>query len=242
MSICSCGNKDEKKSFNGHWHFLSNSQEDDYYFTIDIDDSVSTINKYDISRNLYDCKRIVKTDNKWILQNEMFYNYELSLENGTLIIKNDYNLDKCLRVENTIVDRTKDAFSSIFLDIELGTSNSIELVTLETKYFSPICIGKIKKSFKHTQLYTNKFSIQCRDQLCSVDDIEQFISAEIENNQMGSRNTLVLINMDKETPNELKEAIIEKVTKYKDVIEIYFSYVDKEMQSIVYEVYKETPR
>ena len=220
--------------YNGHWHLISDSTSiDNYYFTLDIEDSVSIINKYDISSKSYDCKKLYHKEDKWIVFNEDFYNFELSLRNDILILKDSLFNYEWVQVNNTYCDKINDAFSLILLEIELDSAYNTKLLDINEKRFSIINIGKLKNGL-HESLYINDFDIQLGSGICTFTDIEDFLNAEIEISNTNSDSLSVLINLDKRISDSLKFDVIEKVRKVVDLDNIYMIYIDKKKKTIGY--------
>lgn len=230
--ISSCSNPVD--SFNGHWHLVSDSSTiKSYYLTLNITDSVAILNKYDISRNLYEKKNLLIENGIKYLKNELFYMYYLSLSGDTLIVENDIVRTKWLKYENTFNDQLNDAFSSIFLNIELDVSSNITPIDSIINHVSIINIGRAKNGFPTNNLNSyDGFLIQCKDQICKIEDVEDFLMSEYEIQFDRTDGLSVLINADNNTPNDLLNNVINKVGLNNYVNKIYRSYKNEKQQFI----------
>lgn len=227
----SCGEK--YSSINGHWHLIKDSVTlKGYYLTVDIDDSIVTINKYDNSRGMFDKSKLHYQNDELYLRNNLFYDFKIDLVNDTLIFYNDIINFKWIRFENTFEDKINDMFCGIFLDIDIETSNATKNIDSLNKQYCIINIGEAKKGLINKNSYDEKFYIQCGDHICTIEDIELYLKVEKEKQSETDDNFTVLINVDKDVPAYLLKDVVDKIKMEKYVKRIYRSYINKEQQII----------
>ena len=226
VSFCLNSCRGQKYSINGHWHPVYDSVKvPNHYNTLDIiDDSISIFNRYSIPKADYNKGRIIEKNDTLLLKNKFFTFYRIYLKKDTLIMyKKEFNNNyKWIKYNDTFKHQIKDAFSTLYLDINLDTLNGLKpLSSLNYPVF--INVGRAKTGYKYSRKDT--FLIQCGDRLCNAASIKDYLKVSKMQTPSDIKKFPVIISFDKEVPEKMKMKII-NITQNIEFVEVYLTFID----------------
>jgi hypothetical protein len=221
LSLFNCQSNQEK--LKGHWHTI---REGDVYHTLDITDSLSILDKYNINGSY--SSPLFNDDGK------IFFPYtyhghitEYDFKGDTLYL-DSYPF---LKIENTWEDIKSDFFSYLNTSISLTiNNNSIPLDSIKP-------IGVVHCGFrkdywlkKDNNFKKKDIVIQVKDVWISFDEISEYIDNTIRQNQDIDNYNFVL-NFHKDLPDSLKIELTNTI-KQNSKIYLYQSFINEDKKCI----------
>jgi hypothetical protein len=173
--IQGCTTKTTRDNLLGHWHRLP--PDNSSYNTIDIQDTITVTDKYDLLSGGYlEYKRIDITGNLILPTNYFEHSTKFTLINDTLIIQDSLESYKYVKSdlrECLILDR----YTSCAINIQLDSSKTSDYYEASYKQFCSwdLFIGKLKSNsdFRDSlsRAFPDSIFIQTNDVLIDLDDI-----------------------------------------------------------------------
>lgn len=212
----------------GHWHSISS--EGDPYWTLDITDSTTQVNKYDIETNEGLMPRFDVNDEELIIfLLEEYKDFEI--RNDTLILA-----DKIRFTKVTETSHHKDRFLNSFVRLDLPeTKDSTTLELPRPSQTIHLFIGPPKSNGKWTNsINPDSTCIQIWDMLATYSDIENFVRYEDDKIAKDENNWLV-IHSDSTTSATIIDSL-KSIVEPLELINGYFhTKYNYQQDELVYE-------
>jgi hypothetical protein len=213
----------------GHWHQVVGDSLC-IYSTIDVYDYQVLINKHCINGNKIESKLIKVGSNLIIEPNMLFISGEVNVLNDTLIITHleipEYKT-VWVKKQGDWKDIENDLSSNLQVRITLPIiSNPLSIDSLRLKPYAVVNIGSLKECFVFSNMQYDTLSIELNSKLSKFKDINSYF----ENERGAWGDTLVdlviILNIDKYTPQHYIDKIIENTVSLNFVERVYRTCVD----------------
>jgi len=242
LIILSFGCESKWDKIKGHWHTIDNYPNgEEFYYTLDIEDSISLINKYSVDGIKY-YPLPIKFDRNTILPAlSLEYSSNISIKQDTLTINNEltyvrHDLKECLK---------EDLFCNleVSIDLESSTKKSLPFDSLSSMNILFINIGKIKKEFESSYTFNkDSFLIPISGGFIELNEIKRFISVELDKIELGEagdslvHSTLyIAINADSEAPKSLIDSVYNRINDTLESEQILLTTFNEKKNRIEFE-------
>lgn len=217
----------------GHWHSVPS--EDGYYYTFDISDSTTLVNKYDLETGEPETNRFDKNGNEEIVFRwESFHDYEIIYD--TMILNEAY---KFVKVKES--NHLKDHFLNSKVRLQLPSSNikSKPKLPYLPYQLSHLFIGPPKDYFKPNEHLINVDStcFQTWDVLVGYDHLKDFVLDE-DSKIPSDDNIWLIIHSDSTTSQETIESVRTRLKPLGVINGFILSRYNYELDQIEYEEFE----
>ncbi|MEP1096062.1 MAG: hypothetical protein ABJG78_13190 [Cyclobacteriaceae bacterium] len=179
----------DKDDLNGHWHSLS--LEDDFYWTLDITDSTTIVNKLDVQGSYQEYPRYNQDGKEIIIFPEFEVHEEFEVKGDSLFLNEFF---KFIRVDEDIHLRDHFVGTLVSIDLpKLTTQSRSDL--LKDKQWTSLFIGQAKnQNLSDDLMNLDSTFIQVADILIGFGDIKKF--AKMESDKWSNSHYNLVIHAD----------------------------------------------